>query len=139
MARPAPLSLRAGLHPPPPSLLPAGWVDVWPALHPSPSEPGFTYDPRSNPMLQSHWPGSRLDRVLARLGGGRDRGSRADGQRGGGSSSGNGSGGSGGVFEAMSIEMVGTRPLPGAKYLGKKGAPLPVCVAIGLGGAGVRV
>ena len=54
VACPAPLSLRAGLHPPPPSLLHAGWVDAWLALHSSPSEPGFTHH-SPHCCLQAGW------------------------------------------------------------------------------------
>lgn len=46
--------------------LPASWCDAWERLHPG--DPGLTYDPRSNPMLN---PGNRirrrLDRALCRL------------------------------------------------------------------------
>ena len=45
--------------------LPAGWVDAWDALHPG--DPGYTYDPKSNPMLTSRWAGQRLDRWVGAL------------------------------------------------------------------------
>ena len=49
-----------------------GWLDVWPALHETTGEHGFTFDTRRNYMLKD-WLGDlgvyglRLDRVLARL------------------------------------------------------------------------
>lgn len=45
--------------------LKAGWCDCWAASNPG--QPGFTYDTRANQMLTGNWPGSRLDRVLAKL------------------------------------------------------------------------
>jgi hypothetical protein len=46
----------------------AGWVDAWPAARPD--APGFTYDPKRNPMLckSSRYPPGRLDRWVVRDG-----------------------------------------------------------------------
>lgn len=44
-----------------------GWIDLWQQLHPR--EPGYTFDPRSNPLAASNsrsGRGARFDRILLR-------------------------------------------------------------------------
>ncbi|KAG2428926.1 hypothetical protein HXX76_011170 [Chlamydomonas incerta] len=82
--------------------LPPHWVDAWRELRPG--QPGCTYDCQANPMLTGRWPGSRLDRLLCRLGG-------APGSSGGGSSSRG--------WKLDSIKMVGTQALPGLTAMNK--------------------
>ncbi|KAG2432061.1 hypothetical protein HYH02_013129 [Chlamydomonas schloesseri] len=83
--------------------LPPRWVDAWRELRPG--QPGNTYDCQANPMLTGRWPGSRLDRLLCRLGGM--------------SGSGGGSGGGGGGWKLDSIKMLGTEALPGLTAMNK--------------------
>ncbi|KAI3495189.1 hypothetical protein L1887_37405 [Cichorium endivia] len=71
--------------------LPDGWIDAWTELNPK--EIGWTYDTKSNPMLSANRKlQKRLDRFLICL---RD-------------------------FEAESVKMVGTEPIPEVTYLKQK-------------------
>lgn len=74
-----------------PPPLPAGWFDAW--LHLRPGQDGFTYDTKANRMLSGNRAlQKRLDRMFCQL---RD-------------------------FEAVSIEMVGTEPIPDLTYSKEK-------------------
>lgn len=74
-----------------PPPLPLGWFDAW--LHLRPGQDGFTYDTKANPMLSGNRSlRKRLDRMFCQL---RD-------------------------FEAVSIEMVGTDPIPDLSYSKEK-------------------
>ena len=80
-----------------------GWRDCWLEAAPG-GAPGFTYDTSANPMLTGRWPGSRLDRVFAKLG----------------------------DWRVAAMRLVGTEPIAGATYhkplpRGRGGTrPLPV-------------
>lgn len=66
----------------------SGWVDVWRELHPN--EPGYTFDPPSNPLAASNsrsGRGARFDRILLRR--------------------------PGCVWEPQAIELFACEPIPG--------------------------
>ncbi|KAI5072543.1 hypothetical protein GOP47_0012649 [Adiantum capillus-veneris] len=66
--------------------LPADWCDAWVTLRPN--EEGLTYDSKQNPLLTGSRLRKRLDRIFCRL---QD-------------------------FNLESIEMVGTKPIPGVMF-----------------------
>ncbi|MCO5578040.1 hypothetical protein L7F22_031878 [Adiantum nelumboides] len=66
--------------------LPADWCDAWVTLRPN--EEGLTYDSKQNPLLTGSRLRKRLDRIFCRL---QD-------------------------FRLESIEMVGTKPIPGIMF-----------------------
>lgn len=70
--------------------LPKGWCDAW--MHLRTGEEGLTYDSKANPMLTGSRLQKRLDRIFCHL---QD-------------------------FKLMSIEMVGTKPIPGATFQKEK-------------------
>jgi tyrosyl-DNA phosphodiesterase 2 len=73
-----------------PPPLPSGWFDAWQQLHPG--QVGFTYDSKANLMLTGSRLQERLDQIFCKL---RD-------------------------FEALTIEMVGTAPIPDLTYIKEK-------------------
>ncbi|GLI62240.1 hypothetical protein VaNZ11_004835 [Volvox africanus] len=100
-----------------PVRIPPRWCDAWLSL--MPHHPGNTWDPVSNPMLTSHFKGSRLDRVLCRLSA---SGAPVAGPN---NFSGGQGGGSCGGWQLGSIKLVGTQALPGLTYE-HRGKRLPV-------------
>lgn len=66
--------------------LPPGWRDAWTTLHPG--KPGLTYDAVGNPMLGGGRLRKRLDRAFCHLA----------------------------SYELASMEIIGTRPIPGLTY-----------------------